>query len=57
MKSILFDVLHNVTLLMAGFYLLGKLSPLQSPVIPTSDARVVWSCPKCHLFITHADDD
>jgi len=28
MKSILFDVLHNVTLLMAGFYLLGKLSPL-----------------------------
>ncbi len=57
MKSILFDVLHNVTLLMAGFYLLGKLSPLPSPVNPHGRRACCTVLPKCHLFTTHADDD
>lgn len=42
MNSILFDVLHNVTFLMSGFYLLGKLSPLPITRESPRSTRVLY---------------
>lgn len=42
MKSILYDVLHNLTLLMSGFYLLGKLSPHPITIDSRRSVRVIY---------------
>lgn len=42
MKSILYDVLHNLTLLMSGFYLLGKLSPHPITVDSKRSVRILY---------------
>ncbi|WP_026828678.1 GGDEF domain-containing protein [Exiguobacterium artemiae] len=42
MKTILYDLLHNLTLLMSGFYLLGKLSPHPITVDSKRSIRILY---------------
>lgn len=42
MKTVLYDVLHDLTLLMSGFYLLGKLSPHPITVDSKRSVRIVY---------------
>ena len=42
MKTILYDLLHNLTLLMSGFYLLGKLSPHPITVDSKRSVRILY---------------
>ncbi len=42
LKTILYDLLHNLTLLMSGFYLLGKLSPHPITVDSKRSVRILY---------------
>lgn len=42
LKTILYDLLHNLTLLMSGFYLLGKLSPHPITVDSKRSIRILY---------------
>lgn len=42
LKTILYDLFHNLTLLMSGFYLLGKLSPHPITVDSKRSVRILY---------------